>query len=157
MLSADIRPQPVASALAEFAHQTGLQFIYVSQIANARASKGARAGLTPAEALPLLLEGTGLDFQFLNGRTVRIFEPAGAPLAVRSTASDAPKQRVSRRAPSSGGRDDEIFVTASRRADDQSMTQELQSVPASVSVVSGARLEAQHLEQLSDYAAYLPD
>ena len=47
VLSADIPPQPVASALAEFAHQTGLQFIYVSQLAQARASKGARAGLAP--------------------------------------------------------------------------------------------------------------
>jgi len=154
--SVDIPPQPLASALAQFADQTGLQFIYVSQIAKERASKGARAGLTPAKALPLLLEGTGLHFQFLNGRTVRIFEPASASPAAQSTASDAPKQRVSRRTRSSGGRDDEIIVTASRRAEDQRIAQELQSVPASVSAVSGARLEAQNLEQLSDYAAYLP-
>ena len=32
----------------------------------------------------------------------------------------------------------------------------LQNIPAAVSMVSGERLEMQKLEQLSDYAAYLP-
>ncbi len=77
----------------------GLQVIYVSRLARARTSKGARAGLTPAEALPVLLEGTGLSFEFLNERTVRIFEPPSAPLAAPPTgASDAPKQPGSPRA-----------------------------------------------------------
>ena len=80
-MSADIPPQPLAGALAEFARQTGLQLVYVSQLAKARASKGARAGLAPAEALPALLEGTGLGFEFLNERTVRIFESTTAAAA----------------------------------------------------------------------------
>ena len=74
-LSTEIAPQPLAAALAEFAHQTGLQLVYVSQIAAGRTSKGARAGLSPTAALTELLDGTGLTFQFLNERTVRIFEP----------------------------------------------------------------------------------
>jgi hypothetical protein len=47
-LTVGIAPQPVAAALSEFAHQTGLQLVYVSQDARARASKGARAGLSAA-------------------------------------------------------------------------------------------------------------
>ena len=46
LLTAGIAPQPVAAALSEFAHQTGLQLLYVSQVAQARASKGASAGLS---------------------------------------------------------------------------------------------------------------
>src|SRR5262249_429538 len=72
-LSGDIGPRPVAEALAEFAHQTGLQLIYVSTIAETQQSKGARAGLPAPQALAQLLDGTGLRFEFLNDRTVRIY------------------------------------------------------------------------------------
>jgi iron complex outermembrane recepter protein len=84
-LAADIGPRPVAEALAAFGRQTGLQLIYVSTIAEAQQSKGARAGLTASEALTQLLEGTGLRFEFLNARTVRIFPaPTVVPTAVAS-------------------------------------------------------------------------
>ncbi len=35
-------------------------------------------------------------------------------------------------------------------------TEKIQSAPASLSIVGGERLEAQKLEQLADYVAYLP-
>src|SRR5215469_3182317 len=59
-----IPAQPVAAALAEFAHATGLQLIYVSDVLQKQQSKGARAGLSGTEALAELLEGTGLTFEF---------------------------------------------------------------------------------------------
>src|SRR5437667_9728976 len=71
VLSADIAPQPLAQALTAFAQQTGLQLIYVSAVADAQQSRGARAGLSHAEALTRLLEDTGLQFEFLNARTVK--------------------------------------------------------------------------------------
>ena len=154
-LSADIAPQPVADALAEFAHQTRLQFIYVSKIVKARQSKGAHAGLVPAEALPSLLEGTGLSFQFLNERTVRIFETA-ATASAPSNAAGAPKPGSGNRAPWSERGDEEIIVTGLHSVDDPRIAEDVQRIAASVSMVSGDRLEAQKLGQLSDYAAYLP-
>ena len=155
VLSADIPPQPVASALAEFARQTGLQFIYVSQLAKARASRGARAGLASTEALPALLEGTGLSFEFLNARTVRIFEStATAPAPPKGAGT--PKQRNAPRAAWIGTPENEVFVTGWRDANELKIEEEVQNTAASVSMVSGDRLEAQNLEQLSDYAAYLP-
>jgi len=82
-LSADIGPRPLSEARAGFGRQTGLQLIYVSTIAEAVQSKGAPAGLTASAALAQLLEGTGLRFEFLNERTVRIFPaPAVVPTAV---------------------------------------------------------------------------
>ena len=79
MLSAEIGPQPLEQALAAFAQQTGLQIIYVSDLATARQSKGVRAGLSPLDALTQLLDGTGLTFELLNARTVKIFAASVAP------------------------------------------------------------------------------
>jgi len=42
MLSADIAPRPLTEALEAFGRQTGLQLIYVSEIAEAQHSKGTR-------------------------------------------------------------------------------------------------------------------
>jgi iron complex outermembrane receptor protein len=71
-LSHDIVAQPLAQALSDFATQTGLQVVYVSGIAATRVSNRAPRGLPAPEALQRLLGGTGLRFEFLNDRTVRI-------------------------------------------------------------------------------------
>src|SRR5690606_17936252 len=71
----DIPPQPLIQALNTFAAQTGLQLMYVSDIAEGRVSNGAPAGLPPAQMLARLLEGTSLTFEFLNERTVAIRGP----------------------------------------------------------------------------------
>jgi len=156
LLTVGIPPQPVAAALSEFAHQTGLQLLYVSQVAQARASKGAHAGLSAADALTELLDGTGLSFQFVNARTVRIFEsPAVAPTAP-STGSDAPTKHVPRRAPSGSSLLDEIIITGPRDAGQRSAAEYVQNVPASVSLVSGESLIAEKSENLLDYAALIP-
>src|SRR3984893_16655977 len=155
-LAVGIAPQPVAAALSEFAHQTGLQLVYVSQLAQARASKGARAGLSASDALTELLDGTGLSFQFLNARTVRIFESVAIAPTAQSTGTDVPTKRVRRRAPPRSNLLDEIIITGSRDERQRSAADYVQNVPASVSVLSGDRLEEQKLEQLVDYAPYIP-
>jgi hypothetical protein len=70
--------QPLDAALSEFTHQIGQQLVYVSRGAQACAPKSAHAGLSPAAALRELLDDIGPSFQFVNARTVRIFEPVGA-------------------------------------------------------------------------------
>ena len=87
-LSHDIAAQPLAQALSEFATQTGLQVVYVSGIAATQASKRAPRGLAAADALQRLLAGTGLRFEFLNDRTVRIF--AGSSCALPSGCAGPP-------------------------------------------------------------------
>jgi iron complex outermembrane receptor protein len=113
-LSTTIVPQPLATALADFAHQTGLQLVYVSQIVAGHTSKGAQAGLSPIAALTELLDGTGLTFQFLNERTVRIFEPVAVAPTTQSTGTDASTKHVQRRPPPGLAPDlDEVVVTGS--------------------------------------------
>jgi len=84
-LSRDIAAQPLAQALSQFATQTDLQVVYVSGVVASQDSKGAPRGLPAAEALQRLLAGTGLRFEFLNARTVRIFEESScvAPSATK--------------------------------------------------------------------------
>ena len=154
-LSHAIAPQSLSTALADLAHQTGLQLVYVSQVAAGRTSKGARAGLSPAAALTELLDGTGLSFQFLNTRTVRIFESIVVP-PTQPTATDAPTERAERRAPPRSSLLDEILVTGARDERQRNATDYVQTVAASVSAVSGDRLEAQKSETLLDYAAFIP-
>jgi Zn-dependent protease with chaperone function len=71
-LTADIPAQSLAQALEDFCHQTGLQYVSVAGVVSSQQTRGAPADLRPDEALKRLLEGTGLQHEFLNARTVRI-------------------------------------------------------------------------------------
>jgi iron complex outermembrane receptor protein len=154
-LSAPIPSQPLAQALVEFAHQTGLHLLYESKLAAQRQSHEAAAGLSAADALTEMLRGTGLNFQFLNPKTVRIYEPAAVAPAAQPSATDVPKPRAE---PAAHRVDtlEEILVTGMRRAEHLSDLEDVQMIPASVSVVSGASLEAENAMQLSDDTVNLP-
>ena len=155
-LSAPIPSQALADALIEFAHQTGLHLLYESKLAAQRQSHPAGARLSAPEALALLLEGTGLGFQFLNPTTVRIYQQEFAAEAAPPPAADVPEPR----APPPPARRvdplDEVLVTGTRLGEHLNDLQDIQNIPASVSVVSGASLETKNALQLSDYSASLP-
>jgi len=115
VLSRDIAAQPLAPALSEFAAQTGLQLVYVSEIAATQVSKGAPRGLAVPDALQRLLEGTGLRFEFMNDRTVRIFagsscaSPSGCAGAATALAAERPS-----RPPSTAYPLEEVIVNGAR-------------------------------------------
>ena len=117
-LSHDIAAQPLAQALSEFATQTGLQVVYVSGIVATRTSKRAPRGLPAADALQRLLADTGLRFEFLNDRTVRIFVESSCALPSACTgppfgAAALASERAS--GPSSPGDPlEEVLVTGAR-------------------------------------------
>ena len=146
-LSADIGPRPVAEALAAFGRQTGLQLIYVSTIAEAQQSKGARAGLTTSEALTQLLDGTGLAFEFLNDRTVRIF-PAATVVPTAVVASPMPSQYAGRHASELAL--EEVTVTARRSEEAQS------HVPISMAVLTTEDLRNSGITSIDDLGAFVP-
>jgi len=129
-LDADIPAQPLKEALAAFARNTGLQLVYVSGVANSRRSRAVPAGLSADTALTRLLQGTGLRFEYLTPDTIRIF-------ALTPNTGDAEP---------SG----EVIVTASRRE------QNLQDVPITVEVLTGAALAKLNATTLDDFARYLP-
>jgi len=129
-----------------FSRQTGLQLIYVSTIAETQQSKGARAGLTAAEALTQLLDGTGLQFEFLNARTVRIY-PAPPVVPTALASGPAPAER---RTGSSALGLEEIVVTATRR-------EELANrVPISMVVWTQEAMEMSGVKGMDEIAALTP-
>jgi iron complex outermembrane receptor protein len=148
-LAADIGPRPVAEALAAFGRQAGLQLIYVSAIAETLQSKGARAGSTVSEGLAQLLDGTGLRFEFLNARTVRIF-PAPAVIATTVAASPLPAQATGRRTVSRGFGLEEVVVTATRREE------RADKVPISMVVWTQEAMEASGVKGMDEIGALTP-
>ena len=67
-----IRAQPLTKALAEFADQTGMQLVYPSELTAGVYSNGASTRGTPDEILDQLLTSTGLEYEYINDRTIAI-------------------------------------------------------------------------------------
>jgi outer membrane receptor protein involved in Fe transport len=145
VLSQAIEPQPVAEALEALGRQTGLQFIFVSSIAHAQRSKGAPAGLAPDAALAELLDGTGLTFEFLNARTVRIF-PASVTVPTPAAPLPAPHHLSQRSALAL----EEVTVTATRREEVASR------VPIDMMVWTQDAMEASGVKGMADLASLTP-
>src|SRR5450631_1601741 len=78
-LTADIPAQPLAQALEAFARQTGLQLVYVSEVVRDQKSRAVSSGLGAPNALSRMLEGTGLQFEYLTPRSVHILAAVVGP------------------------------------------------------------------------------
>lgn len=142
-LRADIPSQPLRSALADWAQQTDLQIIYLADVVHDQQSAGASAGLAARDALTQLLVGTGLRFEFITPRAVRISAaPRAAPSAVTPATATAPEGPV--------GSSEEVVVTGMR------MRGEFQNVPVSVVVWKAQDLEAARVDDASRLADLTP-
>lgn len=73
----EVDPQPLAAALNSFSEQTGIQFAYVSTVADGIESPGTSGEAYPAEALDLMLAETGLTYSFINDTTIVIVAADG--------------------------------------------------------------------------------
>ena len=149
VLSADIAPRPVAEALAAFGRQTGLQVIYVSTVAEMQYSKGARAGLAAPAALAQLLDGTGLTFEFLNARTVRIF-PASTIVPTLTASSYGPPYAVVGQASSRALGLEEVVVSGARGQEPVSR------VPVDMVVWTEKAMEVSGIRGLAQIGALTP-
>ena len=145
-LTQAIAPQPLASALEALGQQTGLQFIFVSAVAEAQQSKGAPAGLAPPDALAALLDGTGLQYEFLSAGTVRVFAAPGKPLS----APTAPHDRAPRQAALVSPALEEVVVTGTRG------NEPLNRVPIDMAVWTESAMESSGIEGIAQIADLTP-
>lgn len=96
VLNAAIPPLPLKQALAKFTAQTGLKFVYASQLLDGVQSPGAPAGLPPEETLRRILRGTGIGYRYLSASTITLIKaddrPPVAPARIEpaTKASAAP-------------------------------------------------------------------
>jgi outer membrane receptor protein involved in Fe transport len=132
-LSAAIAAQPIRDALMSFTNQTGLELVYVSGVVRDQRSHAVPAGLGADAALTRLLRGTGLRYEYLTPRTVRIL--AIAPHASAALQDDEAQ---------------EVIVTANRRIE------AAQDVPISIQVLTNATLAKLNVSTFDDFVGYLP-
>ena len=137
-LTADIPAEPLALALEAFARQTGLQLVYLSSVLRDQSSRAVSAGLSANEALARMLEGTALKFEYLTPRSIRILAAVAGP--PRGPTTKTP----------SGDELQEVIVTANRREEN------LQNVPMTIQVLTGATLAKLNATTFDDFVKYLP-
>lgn len=77
--SAGIAAMPLNQALHEFAQREHLRMVYESSVADGVRTHGAPAGLTQQATLQALLDGTGLQFRYLDAHTVTVMRATVAP------------------------------------------------------------------------------
>jgi iron complex outermembrane receptor protein len=137
-LTADIPAQPLAQALEAFASQTGLQLVYVSAVVHGQRSRAVSSGLSASNALGRLLEGTGLQFEFLTPHSVHILAAVMGP--PKQAVTQTP-ERESLQA---------VIVTAEKREEF------LSTVPISANVLTSADMNAAGIKGISEIAAVTP-
>jgi outer membrane receptor protein involved in Fe transport len=146
VLTQAIAPQPLPSALEALGQQTGLQFIFVSAVAEAQQSKGAPAGLAPPDALAALLDGTGLQYEFLSAGTVRVFAAPGKPSSVPAV----PHDRAPSRAALASAALEEVVVTGTRG------NEPLNRVPIDMAVWTESAMESSGIKGIAQLADLTP-
>jgi iron complex outermembrane receptor protein len=141
-LNARIPAQPLDAALSAFAEQTHLQLVYVSGIVAAQKSREVRAGISPADALVKMLGGTGLRFEYLNPRTVRIFA-AHTPERTAVTSKRDPDSRPAADL-------EQVMITGSRRE------QLIDKTPVDVIVWNQDAMQAAGIKSMTEIGALTP-
>jgi len=137
-LSADIPAQPLAQALEALARQTGLQLVYVSAVVHDQRSRAVSSGLSVSNALGRMLEGTGLQFEYLTSRSVHILAAVVGP--PKHEVAQVPEREAMQ----------EVIVTAEKREESLSI------VPISANVLTSADMNAAGIKDINEIAAVTP-
>ena len=83
----DIQPQPLSTALSEFARQCDRQILFSTDIVSGKHIAQVKGELAPEAALKLLLRGTGLTFRVMENDTILV-QDARQGLAEKSGSSE---------------------------------------------------------------------
>ena len=173
----EVEPQLVSTAVLEIAKQAGIQVAMPGESLHEFYTTGVRGTVSLREALTQVLRETGFEFAQTGANTVTLqapparpaTEPAPTALPVPDPApADAPVTDVvlaeapsdpaiapaAARPADTTARDatqfDTIIVTASKR------DQDLRTVPASISALTGNQLEKAGAQSFEDYLKLVP-
>lgn len=141
--------QPLAEALSEFAAQTGLQVVYLSDAVASLMANPVPPGLPPDDTLERMLRGTGLRFVYLNPRTVRVFADGKRRPAVTGDASVGAPIPTGHD-PGDSARLEEVLVTATHQAEWAS------DVPISLTVWSQDEMRISGVKGMDEISALTP-
>ncbi|MGE5566427.1 MAG: TonB-dependent receptor plug domain-containing protein [Parcubacteria group bacterium] len=133
----DIAPQPLSSALNEFATQSKMAVLFTPELTGARVSAGLSKTAEPETALAMMLQGTGLSWR-RNGDTFIIMSASDPQSG--SAAGDGADGTVAA-----------LVVTAQKREEN------IQDVPIAISAFTQKSLEEQKIEGGFDLLKAIPN
>ncbi len=167
-----VQPLPLFKALNVWARQAKCQLIWPAGDPAEEKPSGPLVGTyAPEQALAKLLEGSGLEFQFLDEETVQIrrvgsgktsasaggkneslIQMAQGSGALRSTPTNSTDTNTGGGGGESSGSEklEEIIVTATKREE------MLQDIPMSVAVIDNEAIERRGLIGMEDYLRSVP-
>ena len=171
----DIKSQPMADALNQWAQETGLQVIFPEESATAKlVAPEVKGRYVPAVALTKLLENSGLRFEYLNERTVAV-KVAQAPQVNSSSDQDKENarrlgvERAQSESPRTGEPSDQSETGGSQGANQKSpekleeivvsaqkKLERLQDVPVPVAVLNTETLTQTNQLRIEDYFSKVP-
>ncbi|RYY28807.1 MAG: TonB-dependent receptor [Sphingomonadales bacterium] len=134
--------QDLATALNSYAAQSGAEIMFAPGIAHGKRANAVSGRRKPADALRLLLSGTGLTFRTTRANTFLVEAPQSGRPAQNASPTSADE--------GSEGRNREIVVTANKRKE------RIVEVAGSVSAVTGDQLQDMGAQSLTDYITKLP-
>ena len=143
----EIAAQPLSQALLEFSRQADLIVTAPSELVRNKRAPEIRGELTPSTALRRLLRGSALEASFTASGAITIGE---AHRVRRRTPAAEPASDAKAVDAGSDALIEEVLVTAQKR------TENMQDVPASVSVFHRRQLQRLYATTITDYAAYIP-
>lgn len=83
--------EPLAAALQELAHQSGVQIIFFSKVADGHEAPAVRGQVTLDYALHRMLDGTHLIYRRLKANTIEVRLPGHASSGALAGTADPPK------------------------------------------------------------------
>ena len=140
-----IPAEELSLALFTLGKDRNLDVIFVAEDVRGMRTGGVGGVLTVDEALNQILSGTGLTYRHIDRKTIMIV-PAHS---TGHGSGSKVEHKASRTTVNERVTVEEVLVTARKRKED------VQNVPASISIIGGAKLEEWGATQLTDYAAYL--
>jgi iron complex outermembrane recepter protein len=168
----DIRPQGLAEALTEFAHQSRQEILFAPEAVAQKLSSGVRGKMEPLAALQILLKDSGLIFRNTPNGAILVgvsgstaFSASANNAAVRSKKEGKTSSSGGfRLAQTDGGKDsgtaalgesstqslEEVVVTATRRSET------LLRTPQSVTALSADHIAQLGATQLTEIANTVP-
>lgn len=173
----NIPPQNLSSALKQFAQFRDMQVLYFSASVKELKSNGATGDLTASETLDRILSGTGLTYRYVDENAVTLL-----PASAKALHAPPPRSGIDEKEGKSGSSGrfrlaqesgaagegpasvaaapvgplqgpsqlQTVVVTAQKRS------QNAQSVPISLSVLTGADIQEQGIRDVSDIAQFAP-
>lgn len=148
----DIPEQPAGEALNAFARQSGWRILFPYDEVEGRRTRAIKGVMGADAALQALLQDAGLEMVSRKDGVITLCAERDGKCAVPVQGVPGDEAGSSASDAGSGGVTDmqNVIVTAFRRE------QQLQEVPASISVLSGEKIRSQGAQDFRDYLTTMP-